>query len=70
MKKLRRSTNQRVIGGVSSGIGAYLGVDTVVVRLVLLTLLIVTGFVPVGILYLAAVVLVPLEDAHDTTTDV
>ena len=34
-KKLRRSTTDSVIAGVCGGIGAYLGVDPVVVRIVL-----------------------------------
>ena len=31
-KKLRRSTDDRMIGGVLAGVGEYLGVDATVVR--------------------------------------
>ena len=34
-KKLRRSSTEKVIAGVCGGIGAYLGIDPVVVRIAL-----------------------------------
>ena len=34
-KKLRRSSSEKVIAGVCGGIGAYLGIDPVVVRIAL-----------------------------------
>ncbi len=57
--RLRRSSTDRVLGGVAGGIGRYLGVDPVVVRvaIVLLALAGGTGFVA----YLVAWVLVPAD---------
>lgn len=65
MKKLYRSVNNKVIAGVAAGIATYLNVDPVIVRLLLVFLFIVTGFVPVAVFYLVAMILVPTEPAHD-----
>ena len=58
-KKLRRSTSDKVLAGVCAGIGAYLDVDPVVVRiaLVLFTLFGGAGLV----LYLVFWVFMPLD---------
>lgn len=69
MKKLTRKKQGRVIAGVSGGIGEYIGLDPVIVRLVLIFLFIVTGLVPIVILYLAAIFLVP-EEADPTIRDI
>jgi signal transduction histidine kinase/phage shock protein PspC (stress-responsive transcriptional regulator) len=42
-RDLRRSTEHRVLGGVCGGIGAYLGVDPVVIRLAVVVLTFVSG---------------------------
>ncbi len=58
-KQLRRPKNNRVIAGVCSGIGEYLGVDPVVIRLLLVVATLMGGS---GILiYLVAWVLIPEE---------
>jgi phage shock protein C len=40
-KRLTRSTNNRILGGVCGGIGDYLGIDPVFVRLIFLAFLFV-----------------------------
>jgi phage shock protein PspC (stress-responsive transcriptional regulator) len=58
-KQLRRPKHNRVIAGVCSGIGEYLGVDPVVIRLLLVVATLMGGS---GILiYLVAWVLIPEE---------
>ena len=59
-KKLIRTRDGRIVAGVCSGIGEYLGVDANVIRLVFALITVFTaGF---GILlYLAAWVVVPEE---------
>jgi len=58
-KQLRRSRNNRVIAGVCSGIGEYLGVDPVAIRLLMVVATLMGGS---GILiYLVAWVLIPEE---------
>jgi phage shock protein C len=56
---LRRSRDDRVIGGVCGGLGRYLGVDPVLLRIAFVILAIAGGG---GILvYLVAWVLIPAE---------
>jgi phage shock protein PspC (stress-responsive transcriptional regulator) len=59
-RRLTRSTRDRIIGGVSGGIGRYFGVDPTLVRIgfVALALLGGTGL----IVYAAALLLVPLDE--------
>src|SRR3954468_15070155 len=59
-RRLTRSSTDRVLGGVCSGIGRYLGVDPVVVRVVAVVLVFFGG---AGLAaYLAAWLLVPSDD--------
>ncbi len=46
VKRLYRSKEDAVIGGVLGGIGEYLGMDPVVVRVVYIVLAALTGFIP------------------------
>lgn len=56
-RRLVRSRDDRVIGGVAGGLGAYLGLDPVIVRLVFVVLALAGGG---GILaYLIAWVVIP-----------
>ncbi len=59
MKRLYRSRDNRILAGVCGGLGEYLGVDPVVVRLVWLILIIMGGS---GILiYLLAWIIIPRQ---------
>ena len=56
--ELRRSRTDKVIGGVAGGLGAYLGIDSVVMRIGFVVLL----FAGVGFpLYILAWILIPEE---------
>ena len=56
-RRLMRSRDDRVIGGVAGGLGAYLGIDTVIVRLVFVVLALAGGG---GILaYIIAWIVIP-----------
>lgn len=58
-ERLYRSTRQKVIGGVCSGLGDYLNIDPVIVRIVFILLTIFNG---VGILvYLVMWAVIPLD---------
>src|SRR5947208_16127851 len=66
-RRLNRSTDDRVIAGVAGGFGRYIGIDAVVVRLVLIVL---SFFGGAGlVLYVAAWLLVPSDDADDAEFD-
>ncbi len=65
-ERLYRSTKQKVIGGVCSGLGDYLNIDPVIVRVVFILLTIFNG---VGILvYLVMWAIIPLD--RDNRPDV
>ncbi len=56
MKKLYRSSNDRIFLGVCGGIGEYLNVDPTIIRL----LAVILGFTGSGIIaYLVAAIIMP-----------
>jgi phage shock protein PspC (stress-responsive transcriptional regulator) len=63
-RRLTRSTEDRWIAGVCGGIGAYFGIDPVLVRIVMIGLTLLGGAGVV--LYLAAVLLVPSDDGSQS----
>ena len=59
---LTRSTTDRKISGVSGGLGAYLGIDPVLVRVGFVVTTLASG---VGLLaYLALLAIVPADEGH------
>jgi phage shock protein C len=50
VKRLYRPKDNRVIVGILGGIGEYLNVDPVLIRLVFVVLTVFTGFIP-GIIF-------------------
>ncbi len=61
-KKLYRSRNTRMIGGVCGGVADYLNMDVTLVRILTAVITLFTG-IPV-ILYILALFLVPEEPAN------
>ena len=59
MKKLYRSNTNKVFAGIIGGLGEYLDVDPVLLRVFWLLILAVTGLVPGLIVYLIATFIVP-----------
>ncbi|HEY5669812.1 MAG TPA: PspC domain-containing protein [Anaerolineales bacterium] len=59
-KRLYRSRDNRMIGGVCAGLGEYLGVDPTVVRL-LFVLATFFGFGSLLLVYIAMLLIVPEE---------
>jgi len=60
-KRLYRSEKDRKIAGICGGLAEYFGVDPVMVRLGAVLLAVVSGFFPILIAYLVAILIVPLE---------
>jgi phage shock protein C len=58
-KRLYRSKSDAMIAGVCGGLGEYFNLDPTVVRLLAVLLLIVTGFFPVGLIYIILSVVIP-----------
>ncbi|AXM89192.1 PspC domain-containing protein [Anoxybacillus ayderensis] len=62
MKKLVRLRHDRMVGGVLSGLAAYMNMDATVVRLLFVALLLITGIMPFAILYALALLIIPSEE--------
>lgn len=60
VKQLRRSRNNRMIAGVCGGLGEYLDVDPVLIRL-LLAAATIMGFGSGLVVYLLAWIIIPEE---------
>lgn len=68
-KRITRSQNDRMLGGVAGGLANYFGIDPIIVRIVFVVLSALNGFGV--ILYLALWVIVPNEDSQaDTRSNV
>ena len=59
MKKLYRSSENKVWGGILGGIGEYLEVDPALVRFIFVLLAIITGVIPALIAYPVGFLIVP-----------
>jgi phage shock protein C len=62
-KRLYRSRKNRVLGGVCGGLGDYLDIDPVILRVILVILIFTVGGI---LIYLIAWILVPLEPEEDS----
>ncbi|HDZ54528.1 MAG TPA: PspC domain-containing protein [Candidatus Nealsonbacteria bacterium] len=54
MRKLYKSKENKILAGIIGGIGEYLNVDPVILRVVWIVIVVFTGFVPGIIVYLVA----------------
>jgi len=59
MKRLYKSSHNRVFRGIIGGLGEYYDTDPTLMRLFWLFFVMITGFVPGVLLYLIAIALVP-----------
>lgn len=64
MKRLYRSRQERNLAGILGGMGLYLGVDPVFIRVVAIFVMIVTGVLPFLIAYGIAYFIIPMEPEH------
>lgn len=62
VKKLRRSRSDKMIAGVCGGVAKMIGVDAAILRIVLVAATLL-GFGTGAVLYVAAWILMPEEDA-------
>ena len=66
-KQLTRLPNDKIIFGICSGLAQYLGMDKTVVRIIMVLLLIFTGFFPVGLVYIIAYFIMPVDPYSNTS---
>ena len=65
MKKLQRSTTNKQIAGVCSGLAEYFDIDATLIRVGFVLASVFTGFFPGIIAYIILIVVMP-EDTSDT----
>ena len=59
VKRLYRSKDNRIIAGVLGGIGEYLNVDPVVVRVIYIIFMAMSGFFPLILAYILLLLVIP-----------
>ena len=60
-KPLTRSRSDRMLSGVCSGLAVYCGMDTTLMRLLIVLIILATGILPGLIAYVVAAVIIPEE---------
>lgn len=60
MKKLIRSSKDRVLAGICGGLGEYFNIDVTIVRLIMVVLA-VFSFGSIALAYLIAMLIIPVE---------
>ena len=65
-RKLYRSPKDALIFGIAAGLADYLQVDVVFVRLIMVALAFLSGWWPMLLAYVVAVILVPIDPVQDT----
>ncbi len=58
-KRLLRSVNQKMLGGVCGGMAEYLDVDVTIIRLLWIGLALVTAVLPMTFFYIIAWIVMP-----------
>lgn len=61
MKRLKRTKEDRMLGGVFGGLSEYYQTDPTILRLAGVFVFIITGFLPLLITYILAILIVPKE---------
>ena len=59
MKKLYRSKDNKIFTGIIGGLGEYLNIDPVVLRIIFVLLICFSGFFPGIIAYFLMMIIVP-----------
>ena len=61
MRRLYRSSRNKMVAGVLGGISEYFNIDATLVRLIFVLLALVTVVMPLVIFYLIAALIIPSE---------
>ena len=62
MKTLKCIPEKAMIAGVIAGFAEYFVVDVTVLRVLFIAALIVTGFFPLGLAYILAIFIMPIDE--------
>jgi len=58
-KRLYRSKENKVLAGVLGGLGEYLEIDPVILRVIWLAITVFTGLIPGIVVYVLAILVIP-----------
>jgi phage shock protein C len=61
VKKLYRSSSQKMLGGVCGGLAEYFDMDESLVRLIFVAVCLMTALLPMTLFYIIAWIVVPVE---------
>lgn len=61
MKQLKRSLHDRKLAGVIGGLAQYMNIDAALARVIFVIGLIVTGFMPLLLIYIILIFVIPNE---------
>jgi phage shock protein C len=67
-KKLSRSEENKMIGGVCAGFGDYFDIDFTLVRLIFVALALMTAIFPMLIFYVVSWIVIPVEEKVPPST--
>jgi len=70
MEKLYRSEENKIFAGIMGGIGEYLKIDPVLIRVIAIFITVMTGFVPMALVYLLMIFVVPKKESGPRVFDV
>ncbi len=58
-KKLYRSKTNKVFAGICGGLGEYMNIDPVLIRIMWLSIVVLTGIFPGVLVYVIAIFIIP-----------
>ena len=64
MKKLYRSTVDKMLAGIFGGLGDYFEVDSTILRLIYVLLTAFTGVIPGVVAYIVCAIIIPKHPGH------
>lgn len=64
-KQLTRLPNDKIIFGICSGLAQYFEIDKTVVRIIIVLIFCLSGFFPVGLLYIIAYFIMPVDKSSN-----
>ena len=64
-KQLTRLPNDKVIFGICSGLAQYFELDKTIVRIIVVLIFCLSGFFPIGFLYIIAYFIMPVDPSSN-----
>lgn len=65
MKKLYKSEDNKIVGGVMGGVAEYYEIDPVLIRILAFFIALITGIVPFALAYLLGAIVIPKKPTNE-----